>query len=260
MIGDYLGPSHAWPLSVWIGYEPRELDAFVVARSSILRHASHPIPIGGIILSDLEQAEIYTRKTIRGGGNGLLTDAISDAPMSTEFAISRFLTPRLAGGRGWALYIDCDMLVRSDIMDLFALADPSKAVQCVKHDHRPSEATKMDGQQQTHYARKNWSSVMLFNCEHPANASLTVELINTVPGRDLHRFCWLADDQIGELPPEWNFLAGYSPEPTNIDPKIVHFTKGTPTQLKGTRIPFAHEWHEELLRWVRGDLTARAEA
>ena len=240
----------AWPRSVWIGYDPRECDAFIVAKASILNRswaASCP-SIHGIILSDLERDEIYTRKTLRSG-TGLLKDQISDAPMSTEFAISRFLTPHLAGWKGWAAYMDCDVLVRAPIDELFALADPDKAVMCVKHLHRPVEQTKMDGQAQVHYARKNWSSVMLFNCEHPANREI-MTLINRVPGRDLHRFCWLTDDLIGELPQEWNFLAGYSRLPEG-EPKIVHFTNGVPSML-GNRMPYADEWNEELLRWVRG--------
>lgn len=245
-----IGGCWPWPLSVWIGYDPREVDAFIVARESLRRRASIQVAVRGIILSDLEREGVYRRKTIRGGGNGLMRDVISDAPMSTEFAISRFLTPHLAG-RGWAVYMDCDMLVRADIADLFSLADPSKAVLCVHHQHVPTEARKMDGQEQTHYARKNWSSVMLFNCEHKANKRLTLDLINRVPGRDLHRFCWLNDDEIGALPPEWNHLVEYSGQPEG-EPKIVHFTKGIPSML-GARMPYASEWQEELLRWVRGE-------
>ena len=250
MIGDYQGPYNAWPMSVWIGYDPREVDAFAVARGSLRRHSSINILVYPLILAELEKSGVYRRKTLRDG-RGLLKDQISNAPMSTEFAISRFLTPHMAGPRGWALYMDCDMLVRADIAELFALADPSKAVMCVKHEHVPDERIKMDAQEQTRYLRKNWSSVMLFNCEHPANRALSVDLINRVPGRDLHRFCWLSDDLIGELPQEWNFLVGYSGDAVG-DPKIVHFTNGTPPMI-GNRMPFADEWQEELLRWVRGD-------
>src|SRR5690606_8943360 len=151
--------------------------------------------------------------------------------MATEFAISRFLVPHLAkkvhGVRGgWAMFQDCDMLNRGNVVEAFNQLDPSKAVMCVKHNHNPPEGTKMDGQEQLRYARKNWSSVMFFNLDHPSNSKLTVELVNTVPGRDLHRFCWLQDDEIGELGPEWNFLVGHS-DPS-IDPKIVHHTEGSP--------------------------------
>ena len=167
--------------------------------------------------------------------------------MATEFACSRFLVPRLAGS-GWALFMDCDMLVRTDLFKLFQIADPNKAVMVVKHNHQPVETTKMDGQAQTKYPRKNWSSVMLFNCDHPANKKLTSELVNSVPGRDLHRFCWLKDDEIGELDPKWNWLVGHS-DPA-IDPAIVHFTDGIPTMPGYEDCAFADEWRVELERWA----------
>jgi hypothetical protein len=132
---------------------------------------------------------------------------------------------------------------------LFNEADPSKAVQVVKHDYAPPPGTKMDGQEQTRYARKNWSSVMLFNCDHPANKALTVDLINTVPGRDLHRFCWLEDHLIGDLDPKWNWLVGHSP--ADVDPGIVHFTEGTPAMPGYETCDYAHEWFDELRSWAR---------
>lgn len=251
MIDDWSGPcNYPWPPSIWIGYEPRETDAFIVARSSLLRHISiAPPPIRGVILSDLEKAGLYRRKWHSTAGR--MVDHISDAPMSTQFAITRFLTPYLCGYKGWALFMDCDMLVRADIAELFALAETDKAVMCVKHVHEPPEQLKMDAQEQTRYARKNWSSVMLFNCGHPSNQKLSLDLVNRVPGRDLHRFCWLEDREIGELPAEWNYLVGHTVLDQDVEPKIVHFTNGTPAML-GSGIPYADEWHEELLKWVRG--------
>jgi lipopolysaccharide biosynthesis glycosyltransferase len=164
--------------------------------------------------------------------------------MATEFAVSRFLVPHLARG-GLALFMDCDMLIRCDISELFDLVDKSKAVTVVKHKFDPPEGVKMDGQLQLRYARKNWSSVMVFNCDHEANKELTVDLVNKLPGRDLHRFCWLDDDEIGEVGPEWNWLAGHS-DPA-IDPKIVHFTDGIPTMPGYEDCAYADEWREELM-------------
>lgn len=197
------------------------------------------------MLSSLRERGLYTRPTSRKDGR--LWDEISEAPMATEFACSRFLVPHLAGS-GWALFMDCDMLVRSNLDRLFRLCDPSKAVMVVKHNHQPAEGVKMDGQAQTRYARKNWSSVMMFNCDHPANRKLTVDLVNSVPGRDLHRFCWLEDDQIGELSTEWNWLVGHS-DPS-IDPTIVHFTDGIPTMPGYENCAYADEWRDELERWA----------
>lgn len=232
--------------SIWIGFDPREADAFAVARESIKRRLNSPIPIRGIVLDDMRAAGLYWRPTHRP--NGKLWDEISEAPMATEFAIARFLTPHLAQA-GWALFVDCDVMARVNGEELFALADPSKAVMCVKHKFEPPPGVKMNGQEQTRYARKNWSSVVLWNVNHPSNKALTVDLINTVPGRDLHRFCWLKDDEIGELEPCWNWLVGHSSP--NIEPKIVHFTEGVPSMRGYEDQPYAEQWRNELARWAR---------
>ncbi|BCH33138.1 hypothetical protein MesoLjLc_50680 [Mesorhizobium sp. L-8-10] len=231
--------------SVWIGFDPREASAFAVAKHSILRRLITPIPVHGIVLSEMRARGLYTRPT--SVKDGRLCDVISAAPMATEFAVSRFLVPHLAGS-GWGLFMDCDMLVRTNLERLFKLCDPSKAVMVVKHHHNPPEGIKMDGQVQTRYARKNWSSVMAFNIDHPANRALTLELINTVPGRDLHAFCWLDDSLIGELDASWNWLVGHSdPE---IEPDIVHFTEGTPAMSGYENCAYAEEWRAELERWA----------
>lgn len=236
--------------SIWIGFDPREADAFAVARYSINRHLITPIPVRGVVLTDLRTGGLYRRPTERR--NGKLIDVLSkrddyDGAISTEFACSRFLVPRLAES-GWALFMDCDVLVRTDLLQLFWQADPSKAVMVVKHDHQPKEAVKMDNQKQTVYPRKNWSSVILFNVDHPANKALTTELVNTVPGRDLHAFCWLQDELIGELHPRWNYLVGHSDR--NIDPAIVHFTDGIPSFPGYEDVEYADEWRAMMERWA----------
>ena len=237
---------HRCDRSVWIGFDPREAAAFAVCRDSIKNKLTQQIPIRGIVLSALRSRGLYTRPTeVR---NGQLWDVISEAPMSTEFAISRFFTPLLAK-QGWALFLDCDMLVRSSIVQLFEMVDPKYAVMCVKHNHNPTETVKMDGCVQTRYARKNWSSFCLFNCGHPANKRLTLHELNTLPGRDLHRFCWLDDDDIGELGPEWNYL---NDETTaDVDPKVVHFTKGGPWMEGYEDVPYADQWTAALEDWAR---------
>lgn len=233
--------------SVYIGWDPREADAYTVARSTARRNVIHTTAVRGIVLDDMRERGLYERPT--SAKDGRLWDDISEAPMSTEFAISRFLTPILAGS-GAALFMDADMLIRASLEPLFQLVkqDPSKAVWCVKHDHKPSRKTKMDGQEQTRYARKNWSSVMLFNVDHPSNAKLTVEMINTVPGRDLHAFCWLDDDEIGEVPAAWNFLVGHTE--VDVDPGIVHFTDGIPSMPGYEDCAFADEWRAALRKEV----------
>lgn len=245
----------AWR-TIYIGFDNREAAAYGVAAYSARRRLNLPIPIHGIVLDEMRQAGFYTRPTEvhflrKTGLHYQLHDTISQAPMSTEFAITRFLTPILAGHKGWALFMDSDVLVRDDLCRLFDLgqAQSEKALLCVQHEHRtPARSSKMDGQVQQPYFRKNWSSVMLFNCEHPANKKLTLELINTVPGRDLHRFCWLKDEEIGELPIEWNWLAGVSPPIER--PSVVHFTEGFPLMPGYENAPYADEWRLALNGWA----------
>lgn len=238
--------------AIYIGYDSREVPAFAVAKHSIRRRLILPIPVRGIVLDDVRQQGLYWRPTevsYNDHGAPLLFDVISAHPMSTEFAISRFLTPHLAGS-GWALFMDCDMLCRGQIEEVFRMADPRYAVMCVKHQYDPPEGVKMDGQVQSRYQRKNWTSFMLFNCDHPANKRLTLELINEAPGRDLHRFCWLEDHEIGELPVEWNWLVGHND--LSVDPKNVHFTSGTPLMKGYENVPFADEFMAALTDWAAG--------
>ena len=238
------------PLSVWIGYDPREAEAFAVARNSIIR-ANRYIMVKGLVLRNLQNRGLYYRPTRTRLGK--LWDDISDAYMSTEFAISRFLVPHLVrenphGVYGWALFMDCDMLVRTNLNKLREILDDSKAIACVKHNHVPVNLEKMDGQVQQTYPRKNWSSVMAFNVDHEANHPLTVEMVNTLPGRDLHRFCWLEDELIQELPAEWNYLVGHTENVS--DPKIVHYTEGGPWFNAFKETEFAEEWFTERDRWA----------
>lgn len=210
-------------LKVYIGYDSRQVAAHQVAAYTLQKHARKPVSAVSLSLERLERSGLLRRP--REYLDGRMWDTLSDAPMSTEFAISRFLTPLLAQ-TGWALFVDSDVVFMDDVNKLLSLADPKYAVMCVKHIEGRAQSIKMDGQIQTQYARKNWSSVMLFNCEHPSNQCLTLAGINNLPGRDLHRFYWLEDSEIGALPSEWNWLVNVEEIPSN--PKIAHFTLGGP--------------------------------
>lgn len=224
---------------VFLGFDPHETVACRVAARSIVQHAAEPLDVSRLWLEPLRGRGLYTRPTETRDGK--LWDVISEAPMSTEHAISRFLVPQLCTRVGWALFMDGDILARRDLGELFGLADDRYAVMCVHHHYVPAESTKKGGHVQTTYARKNWSSVMLFNCGHPANRALTPEVVNTWPGRDLHAFRWLDDALIGALPPRWNHLVGVTPD--SADVAIAHFTLGTPDVLPSAS-PLAREWKE----------------
>lgn len=218
-------------LRVFVGWDPREGLAYRVCSSSLRARSKAPIFVYPLKLEDLRKRGLYTRP--HETRDGLLWDLISDRPMSTQFALSRFLVPLLAERRGWALYCDCDFLWREDVCKLFALAEPQYAVMVVKHAYYPA-AEKMDAQRNVRYARKNWSSLMLFNCEHPANRQLSAEMVNTRHRDFLHGFGWLDDALIGGLPFEWNWL--------ELNPKAVHFTNGSPDVSGYEGAAYAQEW------------------
>ena len=236
------------PFRVFIGFDAREAEAFAVARDSIRQFDRH-LMINGLVLDDLREQGLYTRPTQKRLGK--LWDVISGAYMATEFAVSRFLVPEIVRRQqwmGWALFMDCDMMVRTSLTELRALLDDDKAAMCVKHDHRPMFNVKMDGQEQTSYPRKNWSSVLAFNCDHDANRTLSVDFVNSKRGLDLHQLCWLDDDEIGELGPEWNYLVGHTEGVP--DPKIVHWTDGIPTLSAFKDAEYADEFFTVLHKWA----------
>ena len=215
-------------LQVYIGYDPREAVAFYTLAHSIVRRSSIPVSIAPLMQRQLKH--LYTRP--RGP-----TEA-------TEFSLTRFLVPALAGYRGWSLFMDCDMLCRADIAGLAVEIErqPDKAVLVVKHDYVPKTERKMLDQVQTKYPRKNWSSLMLFNNERCR--ALTPEYVNSASGLELHRFAWTEDRLIGDLRREWNWLVGeydYKPEA-----KIAHFTLGGPWFDKYRDCHYAAEWFAEL--------------
>lgn len=239
--------------TIFVGWDPREVEAYRVCEHSLKRSASGPVDVRPIVLDDLRRQGLYRRPTERRGGQ--LWDVISEAPMSTEFAISRFFLPLLAAraglGEGWAVFCDCDFLWLGDVYELLGEAKPGKALYCVQHRYEPTETVKMDGQAQLRYLRKNWSSLMLFDLAHPAHRKLTLDLLNDVPGRDLHRFCWLADEEIGALSPDWNWLEGASPPTTDRLPRAIHFTRGGPWMEGWRHVQHADLW---LAAWRQLDL------
>ena len=209
--------------NVYMGWDSREVEAYNVARKSILRRASAPVEVMPLRIDREPVKSLLTRPIERRDGK--MWCPISEAPMATEFAISRFCVP-LIQKEGFALFVDCDIVCLADITELFALADPQYAVQVVKREHVPESGTKMDGQVQTVYPRKNWSSVVLWNCSHAANKRLTKKELNGWPGRDLHAFKWLRDEEIGSLPLWWNHLVGV--DDNALTAMLLHYTNGGP--------------------------------
>jgi hypothetical protein len=215
-------------LSVYIGFDPKESVAFYTLAHSILRRASIPVSIAPVMQSQLKG--LYTRP--RGPTE------------STEFSLTRFLVPALAGFRGWSIFMDCDMLCRVDIVGLAAEIErqADKAVLVCQHDYVPKTERKFLGQVQTKYPRKNWSSLMVFNNERCR--ALTPDHVNAASGLELHRFAWLDERLIGSLGLEWNWLVGEYEH--NPNAKIVHYTLGGPWFDDYRACDYAPEWFAEL--------------
>lgn len=213
-------------LRVFIGYDPNETVAYHVCCHSILSRSSVPVQFTPINKRNIPEFD-------RGIEDG-----------STEFSFSRFLTPYLADHVGQAIFMDCDMLVRCDLSEILKEVDSSNDVHVVKHDYEPKAGKKFLGATQHVYPKKNWSSVMVFNCYTAPCRRLTPDYVNKASGANLHQFGWTSYKRVGELDPAWNHLVGeYEPNP---DAKIVHFTLGTPCFKGYDKQEFADEWFAEL--------------
>ena len=213
------------PIPVFVGYDPREAIAYHTCANSIIRHASKPVALIPLALNLFED---YTETHTDG---------------SNQFIYSRFLVPHLMGYTGHAIFIDGDMIVRDDIIKLWNLRDSYKDVQVVKHDYKTKMKEKYLGSKNEDYPRKNWSSVILWNCSSFPNRKLTPDFVQQSTGAELHRFTWIEDQRIGELPIEWNWLPDeYGPNP---DAKLLHYTLGTPCFHEFADTPQSEEWHRE---------------
>lgn len=206
-----------------VGFDQREAVAYHTFCQSVIKNASRPvafIPLAENMLGDY-------RETHTDGSN--------------KFIYTRFLTPYLCEYSGWAIFADGDMICQADIKELWQLRDDSKAVLVVKHDYKTTAHRKYFDNKNEDYPRKNWSSVVLWNCAHPANQILTPEFIQSQTGSFLHRFSWLQDDQIGQIPREWNWLAVEYPD--NPQANLVHYTLGAPCLNDYKDCSMSKIWH-----------------
>lgn len=200
-------------MKIYVGYDSREDIAWQVCRHSLLRHAGTGLEVHPLRQSTLRELGLYGRAI--------------DAKASTEFSITRFLTPYLAAYEGWSVFTDCDFLFTADIRKLERELDPSKAIHVVQHDYTPALAVKMDGKAQHVYPRKNWSSFIAFNGAHQAVKALTPAIVNSAEPAFLHRFTWVDEAAVGNLQLGWNFLVGEYPKPAQ-PPAAIHYTNGGP--------------------------------
>ena len=194
-------------IDIFIGYDEGEKVAYHMLSESIRRNSSQPVSITPLCLSNLPE---FTRE--------------KQDNQSTDFAFSRFMIPHLRNYSGFSIFMDCDMMFRSDIAELWSKRNMIYSVMCCKHDYEPKQ-DKFRGAKNEKFEKKNWSSMMIMNNSLCHN--LTPDYVNTATGLELHQFKWLPNDHaIGTLDLEWNWLVGeydYNP-----DAKNVHWTLGGP--------------------------------
>jgi lipopolysaccharide biosynthesis glycosyltransferase len=219
-------------IRIFVGFDQREAVAYHTFCQSVLEKSSQVVSFTPLVLDSLPGY----RETHDDGSN--------------TFIYSRFLTPFLCDFDGWALFADGDMVCRSDISELWALRDADKAVQVVQHDYRTKTELKYLGNRNQNYPRKNWSSLVLWNCSHPKHRVLTPQFLMGQTGAYLHRFSWLADEDIGALPREWNWLTTEYPD--NDNAKLLHYTLGTPCFKDYQTAEMAEVWHEQHARTQHG--------
>lgn len=205
-----------------VGFDQREAVAYHAFCQSVLETASVPVQFLPLAVNTLK------------GYSESHTDG------SNAFIYSRFLTPYLNDFTGWAIFADGDMICRADIRQLWDLRDDSKAVMVVKHDYLTKASQKYLGNKNENYPRKNWSSLVLWNCAHPAHRQLTPDFVQKQTGAFLHRFTWLQDDLIGELPKVWNWLT--TEYENNDAARLLHYTLGTPCFKDYQNADGADEW------------------
>jgi len=220
-------------IPIFIGYDSRERAATNVLIDSLYQHSSMPLAITPIVTPQLERQGMYRRAR--------------DPMQSTDFSFTRFLVPHLMAYQGWAIFMDCDMLCRGDIAELWAMRNDEFALMCVQHEHVPGETLKFLGEVQSAYPKKNWSSLMLFHCNRCT--ALTPDFVNTATGLELHRFHWLqGDHEIGAIPDRWNHLVDVQPPPeptaSAAGPLMLHWTLGGPwfREQRCMGGPLAAEW------------------
>ena len=211
-------------INLYVGYDEREAIAYHVFCHSVIKNTSIPVKISPLVLSQLKE----------------FNETHQDR--SNDFVYSRFLTPYLNEFDGWAIFADGDMICQADLKELIGMADPNKALMVVKHDYQTKASIKYLGNINENYPRKNWSSVILWNCSHPKHKILTPEFVSNQTGKFLHRFSWLDDNDIGELPVEWNWLACEYEK--NTDAKLIHYTLGTPCFKDFRDTDMAEIWYD----------------
>ena len=212
-------------ITVYIGFDSRTQFVSDVCKYSILSRTNKQITIKDIGTSILPKKNWWREV------NPLET---------TEFSICRFLVPWLNDYKGIAIFMDQDFLWQCDIYELLEFYDEQYAVMVCKHDYIPKTDKKLIDNKnvnQSKYEKKNWSSLMMFNCAHKDCKNLSLDVVNNNTGLWLHQFKWT--NNIGSIPLKYNFLVD---EYDSDSAKVYHYTLGGPWNKKHENCSFSNLW------------------
>lgn len=223
------------PIRLFVGFDQKEALAYHVFCQSVLERASVPVAFYPL-------------------NPGMLAKFDGRKDGSNAFTVARYLTPFFCDFNGWALFADGDMVIDCDMAKIWEWVDVNfnRAVAVVKHDYRTKHPRKYIGSsmesKNEDYPRKNWSSLMLWNCGHFANRVLTKEYVSAKEPAFLHRLSWLEDKQIGDLPHDFNYLVEEdAPSAANL----YHFTLGVPGIKHYRDVTSSWKWHAALMRTMQ---------
>jgi len=219
-------------VDIIVGFDQREAVAYHAFTQSVIEKSSIPIRFLPLNINSLSNY----KETHQDGSN--------------EFIYTRFLVPYLMNFQGWAIYADGDMVCLEDIKKLWDLRDDNYAIQVVKHDYKTKIKNKYWGNKNEDYPRKNWSSLILWNCNHPSHEVLNPNFIREQTGAFLHRFSWIKDQDIGELAKEWNWLAMEYEDKKDLN--LIHYTIGTPCFKEYENASLSSYWKKYFLNSLTG--------
>ncbi len=213
-------------IRLFCGYDHREALGFSVFIRSVIDSCKEPVAITPLAWKQ------------RDGSNA--------------FTYARFLVPYYCGFKGYAIWADgSDMLLRADLAELSI--PTGAAVGVVKHDYKTQHPRKYIGTEMEcaneDYPRKNWSSLIVWDCSYHGHRVLTPDFVTQAEGKYLHRFEWLPEARIHSLHHDWNHLVSEQ----DHDPfaKLVHWTLGNPQFEHYKNAPFAQEWRAYVPRETR---------
>ncbi len=211
------------PMLVFVGADESQMLPANVLAYSIHKHASRPVRV--VPMCNLP---IPTPKDTKNKAR-------------TGFSFYRFVIPELANYAARALYVDSDMLVFSDLAELWNIEFGQQKILCTTQEP-PEEWKNYPG---FHPGRQY--SVMLLDC--PRLPWKIEEIIN---GLDENRYsyeqlmfncCLLQPEEIEDrIPPVWNHLEQYQEGKT----KLIHYTV-IPTQPWTCETnPYGYLWEQAL--------------